>query len=332
LVADVLSQKEIDSLLSAWTSGEIDVSEIQEIPKDKKIRSYDFRRPHKFSKDQLRTIQMIYENFSRTMASYLSGILRIYCDSEVAVVEPQTYHEFTNSLPEIVVLGVVDFNPLKKNSMILALPTDITYAIVDRLLGGSGGDIGKARTLTEIEIALVERVIKQMLALMGDSWSNVLKAEFKLVSTEASAQFVQIVSPNETMAIVTLNVHIGDVNGMINVCIPHLVLEPIIENLSTKYWYSSRMIDDSNSRNLGLITNQIEFTKLEMTAVLGGTSITVRDFMHLQLGDVIRLDSKVNQDVALFIGEIKKFRGNVGTKAKNLAIQITGIERGIEGA
>jgi len=331
-MADVLSQKEIDSLLNAWTSGEIDVSEIKETPKDKKIRSYDFRRPHKFSKDQLRTIQMIYENFSRTMASYLSGILRVYCDAEVAVVEPQSYHEFTNSLPEIVVLGVVDFNPLKKNSVIIEFPPDITYSIVDRLLGGSGGASNKTRSLTEIEIALIERIIKQMLVIMGDSWTNVIKAEFELVRTETSAQFVQIVSPNETMAIVTINVNIGEVNGIINVCIPHLVLEPIIENLSTKYWYSSKMSDDSNSLNAGLITRQLEYAGLEIKAVLGGTAITVRDFLHLQMGDVIRLDNKVNQDISLFIGEIKKFRGSVGTKAKNFAVQITGIEKGIEGA
>jgi len=329
---DVLSQKEIDSLLNAWTSGEIDVSEIQETPKDKKVRSYDFRRPHKFSKDQLRTLQMIHENFSRAMSSYLSGILRIYCDAEVAVVEPQTYHEFTNSLPEIVVLGVVDFNPLKKNSVIIEFPPDISYSIVDRLLGGSGGAINNTRNLTEIEIALIERIIKHLLVIMGDSWANVLKAEFKLVRTETSAQFVQIVSPNETMAIITLNVHIGDVDGIINVCIPHLVLEPIIENLSTKYWYSSRMSDDANSKNADLITKQIEYAGLEVKAVLGGTHITVKDFLHLQQGDVIRLDNKVNQDIALFIGDIKKFRGNVGTKARNLAVQITGIEKGNEGA
>jgi flagellar motor switch protein FliM len=331
-MADVLSQKEIDSLLNAWTSGEIDVSEIQETPKDKRIRTYDFRRPHKFSKDQLRTLQMIHENFSRAMASYLSGILRIYCDAEVAAVEPQTYYEFTNSLPEIVVLGVVDFNPLKKNSVIIEFPPDVTYSIVDRLLGGSGGAINKTRNLTEIEIALMERVMKHMLVLMGDSWSNVLKAEFKLIRTETSAQFVQIVSPNETMAIITLNLHIGDVNGMINVCIPHLVLEPIIENLSTKYWYSSRMLDDANNKVSGLITKQIEYAGLEVKAILGETSITVRDFLHLQHGDVIQLDSKVNQDIALIVGGIKKFRGNVGTKARSLAVQITGIEKGIEGA
>jgi len=331
-MADILSQKEIDSLLNAWTSGEIDVSEIEETSKDKKIRSYDFRRPHKFSKDQLRTIQMIYENFSRAMASYLSGILRVYCDAEVAVVEPQSYHEFTNSLPEIVVLGVVDFNPLKKNSLIIEFPPDITYSIVDRLLGGSGGAINKTRSLTEIEIALIERIIKQMLVIMGDSWTNVIRAEFKLVRTETSAQFVQIVSPNETMAIITINVNIGEANGMINVCIPHLVLEPIIENLSTKYWYSSKMSDDSNSVNAGLITKQLEYAGLDVKAVLGGAAITVRDFLHLQRGDVIRLDNKVNQDISLFIGEIKKFRGSVGTKTKKLAVQITGIEKGIEGA
>jgi len=326
----VLSQKEIDSLLNAWTSGEINVSEIKDLPKEKKIRSYDFRRPHKFSKDQLRTLQMIYENFSRALSSYLSGILRIFCEAEVAAVEPQTYHEFANSLPEIVVLAVVDFNPLKKNSVIIEIPPDITYSIVDRLLGGMGDTISKTRTLTEIEIALVERVVKHMLNLMGDSWNNVLKAEFKLVRTETSGQFVQIVSPNETMAIVTLSLHIGEVNGMVNICIPHLVLEPIIENLSTKYWYSSRITDDSNSRAPGLITKQIELAALEIKAVLGGTSITVKDFLNLQHGDVIRLDNKIDQDIALFVGEIKKFRGNVGKKAKNIAVKITGIERGTE--
>jgi len=331
-MADILSQKEIDSLLNAWTSGEIDVAEIEEKPQDKKIRNYDFRRPHKFSKDQLRTLQMIYENFSRSMASYLSGVLRIFCDAEVAVVEPQTYHEFNNSLPEIVVLGVVDFNPLKKNSVIVEFPSDITFAIVDRLLGGLGEAISKARSFSEIELALIERVIKKLLVIMCDSWTTVIKADFKLVRTETSSQFVQIVSPNETMAIITINLHIGGVDGMINVCIPHLVLEPIIENLSTKYWYSSRMLDDSNNKNADMLSKQIEYADLELKAILGGSSITVRDFLHLQCGDVIRLDRKVNHDVDIFVGNIKKFRGNIGSKARSLAVRITEIERGFEGA
>jgi len=331
-MADILSQKEIDSLLNAWTSGEIDVAQIKEKPLNKKIRAYDFRRPHKFSKDQLRTIQMIYENFSRSMASYLSGALRIYCDAEVAAVEPQTYHEFNNSLPENVILGVVDFNPLKRNSVIVEFTSDISFSIVDRLLGGSGETVTKARSFSEIEIALVERVIKRLLTIMSDAWTTVIKAEFKLVRTETSSQFVQIVSPNETMAIVTINLHIGEVKGMINVCIPHLVLEPIIENLSTKYWYSTRMLDDAVNKNADMLTKQIELADLELKAVLGGTSITIRDFLHLQCGDVIRIDKKVSNDIEIFIGNMKKFRGNLGTKANCLAVRITGIERGIEGA
>jgi len=331
-MADVLSQKEIDSLLTAWTSGEIDVAQIKEKPQDKKIRTYDFRRPHKFSKDQLRTLQIIYENFARSMASYLSGALRIFCDAEVAIVEPQTFHEFNNSLPENVVLAVVDFNPLKKNSVIVELPSDITFTIVDRLLGGSGDAVAKARSFSEIEIALIERVVKKLLTIMCDSWITVIKADFKLVRTEISSQFVQIVSPNETMAIITINVDIGGVDGMINICIPHLVLEPIIENLSTKYWYSSRMVDDTNNKNADMLSKQIELADLELKAVLGCTSISVRDFLHLQRGDVIRLDKKVNHDIDLFAGDIKKFYGNIGTKANNLAVRITGIERGIEGA
>jgi len=331
-MADVLSQKEIDSLLNAWTSGEIDVAEIQEDTEDRKIRVYDFRRPHKFSKDHLRTLQMIYENFSGTISSYLSGILRIYCDSKVAVVEPQTYYEFINSLPEVVVLAVSDFEPLKKSSLIVEMPPDLTFTIVDRLMGGSGGEIGSARNLTEIEVALVERVIKHMLTLMSDSWSNVLKAEFKLVRTETSAQFVQIVSPNETMAIITLNLEIGEVSGMMNVCIPYLVLEPITENLSTKYWYSSRGQEDIDKKSSDLLIKQIERASLELKAVLGETEISVSEFLHLQRGDVICLDKRADHEISLIVGDKRKFRGNVGIKAKKLAVQITGIEKGIEGA
>lgn len=331
-MADVLSQKEIDSLLNAWTSGEIDVAEIEEKPTDKKVREYDFRRPHKFSKDQLRTLQMIHENFSRAASSYLSGALRVFCDAEVAAVEPQTYHEFINSLPEIVVLAVVDFNPLKKNSSVIMLPSDITFAIVDRLLGGVGDLSEKSRSFSEIELALIERIIKRMLAIMGEAWSTVIKADFKLVRTESSAQFVQIVSPNETMAIVTINLNVGGVDGMINVCIPHLVLEPILENLSTKYWYSSRMQDETSNRSSSLLSKSIETADIECKAILGETTITVRDFLHLQHGDVIQLQKNINSDVDFFVGNIRKFRGHIGSRSKRLAVKISAIERGNERA
>lgn len=326
-MSEVLSQQEIDELLNALRSGELNIDEIKEETQEKKVRVYDFRRPNKFAKDQLRTLQIIYENFSRLITSHLSGILRVYCQVDVVSVEPQTYYEFTNSLPDPVMLGIIDFKPLK-GFMIMEFSPEIVYTIIDRLLGGPGKTVGKVRDFTEIEIVLLEKLIKDLTGLMNESWANVLKADIRLNRTETNAQFAQIVSPNETIAIITMNAQIGDVEGIINLCIPHMVLEPILPKLSTKYWFSGKMDEEDKKTQSGLIVRNIEDAKVEIKAVIGETTITVRDFLGLQQGDVIKLDRRIEEDIAIVIENHKKFCGIAGTKNKKMAVQITSKERG----
>ncbi|MCM8901208.1 flagellar motor switch protein FliM [Caldicoprobacter algeriensis] len=323
-MAEVLSQREIDELLAAFMAGAVNINEIKEETPGKKISVYDFRRPKKFAKDQLRTLQIIHENFARLMGSYFSGILRTYCQIDLVSVEPQTYGEFINSLPDPVVLGIIEFRPLK-GSIILEFSPNVVYAIIDRMLGGLGLAPEKVRDFTEIEIVLIERIIKQLLPIMNSSWANIVNAEFTLEHIETNAQFAQLVSPNESIAIVTLDAHIGDVEGMMNICIPYLVIEPIIQQLSSKHWFSTKLAEENERKFYELLASQIETTPVELKAVLGETSITIRDLIELQKGDVIKLDKKVDEDIDVYVGGVKKFWGVVGLKKNNLAIQITSI-------
>mgnify|MGYP000985381333 CR=1 FL=1 len=325
-MAEILSQKEIDELLSALNSGEVDVLEIQDQAEENKIKEYDFKRPNKFAKDQLRTLQIIYESFARMMSSYLSGVLRTYCQAEVVSVEPLTYYEFNNSLPDPVILNIITFNPLK-GSIMLAISPDMAFSMIDKMLGGPGTSINKVRNFTEIELVLIERIVKNLLRFMSDAWKNVVDAEFRLDKIETNAQFAQIMSPNEPIAIVTLNVQIGESEGMVNICIPHIVIEPISHQLTTKYWFKSQVSEETkNEEKAKVLSEQLKYAKVNLRAILGETSITVDDFANLQEGDVIRLDRKANEDIDIMIENLRKFKGIVGLQNNNLAIQITTIE------
>ncbi|NMA95170.1 MAG: flagellar motor switch protein FliM [Clostridiales bacterium] len=325
-MAEILSQKEIDELLNALSTGDIDVLDIEDQDDDTRAKEYDFKRPNKFAKDQLRTLEVIYENFARTMSSYLSGILRTYCQAEVVSVEPLTFHEFNNSLPEPVILNIISFRPLK-GSIMMAISPDMSYSIIDKMLGGSGANLDEVRDFTEIELTLIERVIRQFLILMSDAWSNVIESEFKLDRIETNAQFAQIMSPNEPIAIITLRVQVGEREGMINVCIPHIVIEPISNQLTTKYWYKSQMAEETDESSVDIISKRIQSTPLNLRAILGDASITIRELLDLQVGDVICLEKAAQDDLDVMVENIKRFTGKVGIKNKKLAVQITRIER-----
>lgn len=326
-MAEILSQSEIDELLSALDSGEFNVTEIQKDIEEKKVKLYDFRRPNKFAKDQLRTMQVIYEIYSRLMASYLSGILRAFCQAEVISVEPQTYYEFINSLPDPVVLGILDFRPLN-GSAIMEISPDIAFSIIDKLLGGSGELIQTNRDFTDIEITLIERVINQLISLMDEPWENVMETDFRLDRIETNPQFAQIISPNETIAIITMNISIGQVEGMVNICIPHMVIEPVIDQLSTKYWFSSMLERSTDNDKTTILTKSIKNAPIDLSAIIGDTQVTVREFIGLQIGDVIKLDKPAGGEISLVVGGQEKFTGIVGTKDSKYAIQITNKKGG----
>ena len=324
-MSEVLSQNEIDALLSALNSGEIDVQEIKEEKEERKVRDYNFKIPNKFAKDHTRTLQIMHENFSRLLQTYLSGYLRALVQIEVISVDQLTYNEFTNSMPNPSVLGIVEFAPLS-GSIIVEMTPAISFAMIERILGGTGNAFERVRGFTEIELSLLERIITQIINFFKDPWKNVIELRPRLKKIETNPQFAQILSPNETVALITLNTKIGNIEGMIHICIPHLVIEPVIPKLSTKFWFSG-ITKEITGSDLKIIEKKIQSTLLPIRVVLGDSEITVRDFLELGAGDVIQLNTSVNDDLKIYVGNLKKFSGKPGLKKNKVSVKITRIEK-----
>lgn len=324
-MSEVLSQNEIDALLSALNSGEIDVHEIKEEKEERKVKDYNFKIPNKFAKDHTRTLQIMHENFSRLLQTYLSGYLRALVQIEVISVDQLTYNEFTNSMPNPSVLGIVDFAPLN-GSIIVEMTPSVSFAMIERVLGGTGHAFERTRGFTEIELSLLEKILGQFISFFKDPWKNVIELKPRLKKIETNPQFAQIMSPNETVALITLNTKVGNIEGMIHICIPHLVIEPVIPKLSTKFWFSGVSKEITGS-DLKIIEKKIQSTILPLSVVLGSNDILVKDFLGLNIGDVIPLNTSSNEDLKIYIGSLLKFYGKPGLKKNKVAVKITRVEK-----
>jgi len=323
-VSEVLSQSEIDDLLKALSTGELDVEEIKENT-EVQVKNYDFARPAKFSKEHLRTLEIIFEHYGRLLYTNLPAYLRKNVQVDVRNSEAVVYSEFANALSNPVLLGIVDFAPLQGN-MILELAPSLGYAIIDRLLGGSGETLEKKREFSEIEITIIERIITICIDLLIEPWKNVIQLEPRLERIETNSQFAQIISPSEMIAIVTLNLKIGDVEGLMNICLPFITLEPVMDKLNTKYWYSTMQEKDDKSYE-ETIEALIAKAKIPIKAVLGTSSISVNDFVNLQKGDIIKLNSGIEDELTIYVGNINKFKALPGSSSDNYAVRVTSIIR-----
>ena len=323
-MGDVLSQNEIDNLLQALSSGELDAEEIKDSD-EKQIKNYDFARPAKFSKEHLRTLEIIFEHYGRLLSTNLPVYLRKAIQVEVMNSEAVSYSEFSNALSNPVLLGIINFAPLKGN-IILEIASNLGYAMVDRMLGGEGEPLEKTREFSEIELLVIERILTVCVNLLHEPWENVVDIHPRLERIETNSQFAQIISPSEMIAIVTINIKIGDVEGLMNVCLPYLTLEDIMDKLNTKYWYST-MQDKDEQQYVDAIETLISKAPIPMKAVLGNSTISVSDFSGLQVGDIIRLDTKVNQELDVFVGNIKKFTALPGSSGDKYAVRITSLIR-----
>ncbi|HHT98110.1 MAG TPA: flagellar motor switch protein FliM [Clostridiales bacterium] len=326
-MGDVLSQSEIDNLLAAISSGELDAEEYKHSD-EKQVKNYDFARPSKFSKEHLRTLNIIFEHYGRLISTNFPGYLRKNVQVEVINSEAISYYEFANALTNPVLLGIIDFAPLNGN-VIIELANNLGYAIVDRMLGGGGYPLDKPREFSEIELSIIQRIFIQCTNLLIDPWKNVIKLEPKLLRIETNPQFAQIISPSEMTAIITLNIKIGSIEGMMNICLPYICLEDVIDKLNTKYWYSTMQLKDQTTYK-DIIEIAIENANIPIKAVLGKSAITVNDFIHMQVGDVIKLNSKVDDELTVYVGNINKFTALPGASSSSYAVKITSINSGEE--
>lgn len=323
-MADVLSQNEIDALLKQLSSGELDVDNLDD-SKSVKIKDYDFSRPAKFSKEHLRTLEIIFEHFGRLLSSNLPAYVRKNVQVEVMNSEAVTYSEFSNALSNPVLLGVVNMAPLNGN-IIIEMATNIGFTVIDRLLGGVGEPLLKSRDFSEIELSILERIFNIIIDLLREPWANVVEIVPYLERIETNSQFAQIISPTEMIAIVTININVGGVEGLMNICLPYITLEDVMDKLNTKYWFST-MQDKDEASYAEAIETIINKALIPVSAELGKSNITVLDFMNLQVGDVIKLDNNVEDELDIYVGNIVKFKALPGSFSDNYAVKITEIYR-----
>ncbi len=329
---DVLTQEQIDALLAAANDDAGSLEDLKREETSRKIKVYDFKRPDKFSKDQIRTLYMLHESFARMLNTYMSSHLRTLVNVDVASVEQLTYQEFVQSLANPSVITILGVPPLKGN-IIFEISTEIAFAYLDRVFGGDGTTAMKTRVLTEIEDAVMRRFVNSAMDRFKEAWSNVTPMNPILEATESNPQFTQIVPPNDMVVIVTLQTKLGEVEGFMNICIPYLVLEPVMSKLTTTFWVAASAAKDDRSGQAEAIRRTLNKTKVPLIVEVGRVQITIREFLTLGFGDVLQLNTKVKEDFPCMVGSNPKFLCRPGTFGKKLAVQITQVvEKGEDAA
>ncbi|SHM10881.1 flagellar motor switch protein FliM [Caldanaerovirga acetigignens] len=322
-MAEILSQSEIDALINALTAGEIKAEEIKKEAYEKRIKVYDFRKPNKFSKEQLSTMHLIHENFARQLITYFSAQLRALVQVNASSVDQMPYSEFISSIPNPSIIGILDFKPLR-GAIILTIDTYLAFSIVERLLGGSGEYRDRPREPTEIEANILQKLYSKLAKLIKEAWQDIQELDPSFDKLETNPQFIQLVSPNEAVALITISVKVGETEGMINICLPYIVIEPVLPKLSAKVWLSTSKRDSGVSFTK-TIAEKLEKVSAEIRAEIGRTKISVRDFLNLDVGDVIQLDKRANGEIDIFVHGVLKYKGIMGKRNGRLALRVTKV-------
>lgn len=324
-MADVLDQSEVDALLSAVDNGEVPEAELDAakagtVPLD--VRAYDFKRPERVSKDQMRALEAIHEGAARNFGAALSGFLRTIVEVRVATTEQLTYSEFIHSLPNPTSFNLITAPPLE-GQMCLEISPLIIYPIIDRLLGGSNSEMFiPQRPLTAIEWRLVKQITDRALSSLTEVWSDLIDVQFNLAETESNPHLVQIVAPNEVVVVIGFEIRMGQRAGTMSLCVPFNVIEPVIGRLATQSWHAYRR-KAGDPDQIQKLTSHLRTATVNLRAFLGETSITLGELMHLQVGDVLRTEKLANAEVILQIEGKNKFAGRLGQYRGARAIRVT---------
>ena len=316
-MSEILTQSQIDSLLSQLMSEESNIEDVAELNNEKKYKLYDFKCPKKFSKDELRLVRSIYDLFSRHLSSYLSGILRTPCQIRVNSIEELPYFEYNNALPDSVVMGIFDFVNYD-GSFIIDFSNSITFSIIERLLGGTGTSSYREREFTDIEVALMKRILKNVESINQSSWSGYLDIENKLTKIFTNSRLLQFVGMDEIVVIIVMEINIKSVKGTISICIPNDYLEPLLDLMAHSVTATKRKADSANQDEVKqFILNKIKNSQVEAICELGNTTLNLNEVLNLQLGDVIKLNQTIDSKSEFKIGGKTWFKGIPG-KIKNI--------------
>lgn len=336
---DILSDGELDALLAGMKenpkaggkSGDDEEEEDSQVTagpmkvakKKGKIKIYDFRRPDKFSKDQIRTIEMMHESFARHFGADLSGYIRTIAEVTVTSVKQLTYQEYSERIPNPTSIAVFSVEPLK-GLCVFEINPSIIFPIIDRVLGGQGEAIAKPRELTDLEQAIVGKIIEKGFMNLKDSWHRIVDFDPEIKARETNPQFVQIVAPNEMCLNLNFEIKIKEHVGAMSMCIPYMVIEPVLFKLSAKQWFTLSK-EEMSEETQGILNEKVKKTWVPVYVNLGATELMMREVVGLKTGDIIKLDTNVKDELLIRVENKPMFYGKLGTKGKKKAIKLTSV-------
>lgn len=338
-MSDILSQEEVDALLSAVSQGTEQDYGIQQSSMtmgaggmssmdtssgdhEKAMSLYDFRRPDRVSKDQMRTLQNLHEGYARLFSTTLTNFLRTFVEIELVSVDQLTYSEFVMSISNPSCIYVFKMEPLE-GTAIMEINPSLVFFIIDRLFGGQGRPSEQNRELTLIEQNVIHRIVERGLNDLKDVWEHVGVFSPKIDAYETNPQFVQIAPPGETVILISLEVRMQNASGLMSICFPYMLLESVINNLSGESWMSSQSLSTYETRSV--MEQEMQDVELNVASVIGKTSLTIRDLLQLQRGDVLCLDKPFDSDLMVQVEGKTKLAAKSGLIGRKKAIRITKI-------
>ncbi|WOC31263.1 MULTISPECIES: flagellar motor switch protein FliM [Caproicibacterium] len=316
-----LSQNQIDELMKRMHSGSVDT----EVEKKPKLKEYDFSSPKKFTKEQLKSLNGLHDNFARVLSSYFTSMLRDVCEVEVLQIEEERYFEFNNALPDSSLTGILDFKPEDQNyeetSILLDMSTSLGYLFIERMLGGashSGAVYVPDRDFTEIELTLLNSIFQQVTKYLQESWCSYVPVATTLTSLETNARLLQAFSPQDVVVIVALNVKMDNYTGTITICLPAESLEEVVDSFKNRYSRSVKQQDpEKEQEKREMIMNSIKRSDIEIKAVLDTFQMSLGDILQLQVQDVIALNKNINSDICVMVDGEPWYNAKLGvTKLK----------------
>lgn len=327
-MAEVLSQSQIDMLLTAALTGNMeDLGEVGQDAQEKKYRKYDFHSPRKFTKDRLRILNSIFDGYSRMINNRINGLLRSACEIEVESIEEQRFYEFSNALTEgdVLTLAHLDYKGRSEETpVLLYVSRTLMLSMMDRLIGGAGDPdehLPSDYTLTDLELKLYESLMRNLVSLMGSSWENYLSLDFRYTRVESNPTLVQLVSLNETVVIVDLLLRFPNCEGRLSICLPGMMLTNLFQDINRGSPERKNQDEDKSE----IIFSTIRDTEMELTVELCSTKLQLQDIFHLSVGDVIDLNRSKDTPVHINIGGYRWFEGQMGIHNKNMAVKIASL-------
>lgn len=328
-MAETLSQSQIDDLLQRMRSGQV-----EEKPREQEnsVKEYDFSQPKKFTRDQIKSLRSLNENFTRELSSYFTSILRDVCEVSISQIEEQRYFEFNNALPETVLVGLVACTPAGEDFDQLPLLVEFTSAfgfyVLERLLGGSGKPKEMEREYTAVELAMLHSVLTRVTQYLGSAWNNFFEAVVELQSIETNGRMVQAFSPQDIVVIITMEIKTEDGSSTANLCIPANNLEEIINSIGLKYMYAERQQDGEKERHKQeALYNNLKGGNLEMVAYLDQFQMSLSQIVQLQPNDVIELSKRIGDNISVQVEGESWFKGRLGELDTKKALKVVGVAK-----